>query len=269
MITLHTLASGSSGNALLVSCGDTHILIDAGISCRRITASLRELSLSLQDLNALFITHTHADHVSGLATLLKRTAFPVYATAAAGRCLPVEDGRLRQIAPGETVETGECAVTAFSTSHDAPGACGYRLDAPGESLGVITDTGFVPAEAEAALLGADLVVLEANHDVETLRSGPYPDYLKARILGRRGHLSNDDAARLAVTLAERGTREIVLAHLSRENNTPAMAEGAVKRALSAEGLSAGVSVAPRDSLSRTYTVRRNVCRGSSSSVWES
>lgn len=265
MTTVHTLASGSSGNALVLSCGETRLLVDAGISCRRVGAGLRTLGLDLADLTAVLITHTHADHVSGLRTLLKRTAVPVYATGDAGRelvCrLPELEGRLEEAAECRPLSLGEVSVTAFSTSHDAPGACGYRFDTPDGGVGLLTDTGYVTEEAADVLPGVALAVLEANHDVETLRSGPYPYYLKRRILGDEGHLSNGDAARFAVTLAERGAAEIVLAHLSRENNTPAMARNAVETALSAAGLSPALSVAPRDALGEAHVVRRaEACR---------
>ena len=135
------------------------------------------------------------------------------------------------------------------------------LDAAGGAVGVLTDTGYVTDEAADILEGVDLAVLEANHDIETLRSGPYPYYLKQRILGAQGHLSNEDAARFAAVLAQSGTSEIILAHLSRENNTPAMAQTAVERALSAAGVSPLLSVAPRDCLGPAHTVsRRSVCR---------
>lgn len=265
MTTVHTLASGSSGNALLLSCGDTHLLLDAGISCRRITTALQELALTPEDLDAVFITHTHSDHISGLQTLLKRGDFPVCATGST--CLTLES-RLNGISPRLSafslrtpLSLGACMITPFPTSHDASGSCGYRIDTADGAVGLLTDTGYVTEAAEEILPGADLVFLEANHDMETLRSGPYPNYLKARILGREGHLSNDDAARFAVFLAQAGTSEIVLAHLSRENNTPAMAQNAVETALCAAGLSPALSVAPRDTLSRTYQIsRRAVCR---------
>ena len=128
-------------------------------------------------------------------------------------------------------------------------------------MGVLTDTGYVPDEAAELLPGVDLAVLEANHDVETLRSGEYPYYLKQRILGPQGHLCNEDAARFAVKLAESGTGELILAHLSRDNNTPAMALRAVETALSAAGLAPALSVAPRECLSQTYRISgRAVCR---------
>ena len=265
MTTVHTLASGSTGNALLLSCGESHILLDAGISCRRVTAALRELGLEPGSLSAILITHTHADHISGLQTLLKRCDAPVLATERASRelawRLPAAEARLEALDFGISRSIGEFAVTAVPTSHDAPGSCGFRLDTEDGSVGVLTDTGYVTDEAADALLGVELAVLEANHDIETLRSGPYPYYLKQRILGPQGHLSNDDAARFAAALAESGASEIVLAHLSRENNTPAMAQTAVEQALSAAGISPLLSVAPRDCLGPVHMVcRRSVCK---------
>ena len=265
MTTVHTLASGSSGNALLLSYGDTHLLVDAGISCRRITASLRELGLTSMDLSAILVTHTHGDHISGLAVLLKHTACPIRALDRTCRELEYRlagiGERLLPLASCVSEQVGGCAVTAFPTSHDAPGSCGYRFDTEDGGVGLLTDTGFVTGEAADILPGVDLAVLEANHDVECLRSGPYPYYLKQRILGAEGHLCNEDAARFAVTLAQAGTSELILAHLSKENNTPAMARNAVETALSAAGFAPVLEVAPRDCLSEAYPViRRAVCR---------
>ena len=265
LTTVHTLASGSSGNALLLSCGESHLLLDAGISCRRVTAALRELGLEPGSLSAILITHTHADHIAGLQTLLKRCGAPVFATERAARelawRLPDAEARLEVLDFGAAQSIGDVVVTAVPTSHDAPGSCGFRLDTADGAVGVLTDTGYVTDEAADALLGVDLAVLEANHDIETLRSGPYPYYLKQRILGPQGHLSNADAARFAAALAESGASEIVLAHLSRENNTPAMAQTAVEQALSAAGVSPLLSVAPRDCLGPAHVVcRRSVCK---------
>ena len=265
MTTLHTLASGSSGNALLLSAGSTHLLLDAGISCRRICAALQTLGLELTNLSGILVTHTHTDHISGLQTLLKRWSGPVYASerTAFGLAdrLAASSLHLYPLAFGSACSLGGCVVTAFPTAHDAPGASGFRIDTTDGSVGLLTDTGYVTEEAAEILLGVDLAVLEANNDVETLRSGPYPYYLKQRILGSEGHLCNEDAARFAVTLAENGTSEIVLAHLSKENNTPAMARNTVEFALSAAGQNPLLSVAPRDTLGPTHVVvRRVLCK---------
>ena len=265
MTTVHTLASGSSGNAILICHEDTRLLLDAGISCRRITAALRALALTPADLNAILITHTHSDHIAGLQTTLKRCSIPVYASKAAARDLSARlsvcGARLYSFEPGGTFAVGQCSVTTFATAHDAPGACGYRINTADGSVALLTDTGYITREAAEALMGADTVLLEANHDIETLESGPYPYYLKQRILGRSGHLSNETAARFAVTLARSGTSDIILSHLSRENNTPAMAYRAVETALSAAGLTPALSVAPRDCTGEPHIVsRRTVCR---------
>lgn len=265
MTTLHILASGSSGNAALVSCGDTHLLVDAGISCRRITASLAELGLTPGDLAAVLITHTHSDHISGMQTLLKRTICPICGSDRTCRELDyrlagIRD-RLEPLPACTPTALGSLMITAVPTSHDAPGSCGYRLDSADGSIGILTDTGYVTEEAAGILPGVNLVVLEANHDVEAVRSGPYPYYLKQRILGHHGHLCNEAAGAFAVTLAEHGASEIVLAHLSQENNTPAMARNAVERALSAAGLAPALTVAPRACMSEAYcVVRRDICR---------
>lgn len=266
MTTVHTLASGSSGNALVLSWDGGHILVDAGISCRRIRQGLQALGLDLPDLDAVCVTHTHSDHISGLQTLIKHTDCPVCAAPAAGR-----DLRRRMVLLEDRLQEAEgtffvkgCAVTPFPTSHDAPGSRGCRFDTPDGSFGLLTDSGVVTAEAEAVLPGVGLAVLEANHDVEAVRGGPYPYFLKERILGPSGHLSNEDAAAFAVTLARAGASEIVLAHLSRENNTPAMALRAVETALRAAGLSPRLSAAPRDCLSGAYVLEGGtmLCSGS-------
>jgi len=265
LTTVHTLASGSSGNALLLSCNNTHFLLDAGISCRRITASLRTLGLSLEDIDMVLVTHTHTDHVCGLQTMLKHTDFPIRSTSRVCRELEYRLADVWDRADSldlcQPFCYHDCTVIPFPTSHDAPGSCGFRIDTPDGSVGLMTDTGYITEEANHILPGVDLIFLEANHDIETLRSGPYPYYLKQRILGNQGHLCNEEAARFAVTLAKAGASEIVLSHLSKENNTPAMALRAVETALSAAGQSPRLSVAPRDSLSEAHIVSgRTSCK---------
>lgn len=261
MLTVHTFASGSEGNCLLLSGGSVHLLVDAGISARRITASLRELGLSPGDVTAVLLTHEHTDHTAGLATLTKQHRLPLYASdataaALAFRCPALRDV-LRPIPRRYAFSLGDVDITVFPTSHDAAGSVDYRFDRLGASVGVLTDTGCVTPETEEALRGVGLLVLESNHDAEWLMSGPYPYHLKQRIAGRQGHLSNDDAAAFARRLAEQGTRRFVLAHLSRENNTPARALQVMETALS--GLSAEVDVAPRGQLSVCYEAEVTVC----------
>ena len=262
-MTLYTVASGSEGNCLLVHHGETYLLIDAGISARRITAALAQLGLTADDVSAILLTHGHTDHIAGLGTWCKHHATPLYASAGAAAQICEKFGaaqyRMHTVRPGEAFPVGSLTVTAFPTSHDAWGSLDYRLESAEGSIGVLTDTGYVTDEAFDILTGVDLLVLESNHDVEWLRSGPYPYYLKERILGAYGHLSNDDAARFAVEMARRGTKEIVLAHLSRENNTPQRALDTVQRSLSAAGCDTRLSAAPRCEVCR-YKVEVLPCR---------
>ena len=252
----YTLASSSSGNAALARHGDTAVLIDAGISARRIAQALAQLGLTPDGLRAVLITHAHSDHVSALAALSKKYAVPIFASRDTARFLACPGDVLRPFDPGDAFSIGDLEVRSFRTSHDAAGSVDYRLDCADGSLGLLTDTGYVTDEAAAVLSGVDTLLLEANHDVETLRSGPYPYHLKRRILGEQGHLSNEAAAEFALRCVMSGTRDILLAHLSAENNTPAMAEYAVARRLQAAGFSVRLGVAPRDRLSDVHTVAR-------------
>lgn len=261
-MTLTTLASGSSGNCLLFSHEGRHILIDAGISCRRIVSALRALDLDPRDLLGVCITHEHTDHISGLATLTKQYALPVLTSPGTGRQLcyriaAMED-LLTPLSPGEEADVGPFRLASFATSHDAAQPMGFTVTAGGVSAAVVTDLGYVSDEVLDGVLGAKLVVCESNHDVEWLRSGPYPYFLKARILGDRGHLSNEDGAALARRCVKAGAHTVLLAHLSAENNTPARALQTAQTALSAAGIrpekDVTLAVAPRAQLSPRYEV---------------
>ena len=247
MMRLTTFASGSSGNCALLTMDGVHILLDAGISCRRICENLSLSGVQPGGLAAVLITHEHSDHIAGLATLLKRCAAPVCAPrAVAGYLNRTVAGvavRLRVVTPGEDFDVGGLAVRCFPTSHDTAQSVGWRVEGA-HSFALATDTGCVTPEVEAGLMGAETVLIEANHDVDMLLSGPYPWYLKRRILSERGHLSNADCAALAVRLAEGGTRQILLGHLSRENNSPARAFETVSAALGSRDV--GLYVAPAE-----------------------
>ncbi len=249
-----TLASSSSGNAALIRCGDTAILLDAGISARRITQSLAAFGMTPGELDAVLVTHAHSDHVGGIASLTKKYAVPVYASRGAARFLTCAAPVLRTFDAGDAFALGTLEIRSFRTSHDAADSVDYRFDAPDGSLGALTDTGVVTDEAAQTLEGVDALLLEANHDVEMLRNGPYPYHLKQRILSDRGHLSNDAAAEFALHCARQGTRDILLAHLSAENNTPAAAEYAVGRRLQAAGCAIRLGVAPKSAPGERHEV---------------
>ena len=233
MFTFTTLASGSTGNAALVSCGDTHILLDAGISAKRITAGLAELGVKPHQLSAILLTHEHGDHVSGLQVLSKKAGAPIYATRPTlwewykrNQCDEVRE-LFRPQEAGTGVQIGALWAESFPTPHDAAGSVGWSIAGEGCRMVLCTDLGHITEPVRRAAAGCDLLVCETNHDVDWVKSGPYPYYLKQRILGNHGHLSNEAGAELAAFAVESGTRAVILAHLSQTNNTPVRAYEAV------------------------------------------
>jgi len=249
-MTVTTLASGSSGNCTLVSEGDTHILVDAGISCRRIVNCLRELEIAPEQLSGICITHEHTDHICGLTTLTKKYRVPIYTTGGTGRQLCyriafIED-LIHDFQPGACFQVGGLTVESFATLHDTAQPCGFALSNGSRKAAVVTDLGVVTDEVMDGIQGANLLVVEANHDIEAVKSGPYPYYLKQRILGEWGHLCNEAGAALARSAAQSGAHTVVLAHLSAENNTPAMARNAAQAALA--GWDGTLIVAPRSEM---------------------
>ena len=251
-----TLASGSSGNCVYVAHGATGILIDVGISMTRIRKSLAALGGELAMLDAIFITHDHIDHIRALKMLAKYYNIPIFATwetyCGIVRQFPELNGAVNILSCASPITVGEVEVVSFPTPHDAPGSVGYRVNAEGGSFAVVTDVGYITQIIYDAVRGVDAIVLEANHDVDMLLTGPYPYYLKQRILSRYGHLSNVDCGQFAASLADTGTKTVVLAHLSAENNTPELADNTVRRALG--GADVTLDVAPRSETSKVYII---------------
>ena len=210
MLTFTTLASGSSGNAAVISCGEVHILLDAGISARRITTGIKTLGIDPAKLSAILITHAHQDHIAGLAVLTKKLRVPILASAPTCeeiRCrVPMVEPLLRRQEPGTGVDVGELWVESFPTPHDAAGSVGYAVSGGGCRLVLCTDLGHITPEVRGAVAGCDLLVCEANHDEDWVRSGPYPYPLKRRVLGDYGHLSNEAGAELAALGVQSGAR---------------------------------------------------------------
>ena len=244
-----TFASGSTGNCCLVSDGGVNVLIDAGISARRIVQGLGVLGLAPQDVCGVLITHEHSDHISGLPVLVKRTGMRIFAPSELGEVLkrfkPELSESIDYIPTDGGLCVGDVRITAFPTPHDTSASFGYRIEGS-EVFAFATDTGHISDELLQGLQGADTVVIEANHDKVMLKNGPYPPFLKQRVLSKHGHLSNDDCAKLACLLADSGTRQIILGHLSQQNNTPEAAETAVSEALS--GRNVKIYTAPANKL---------------------
>lgn len=239
-INAYTLFSSSGGNCFYLKDGEDEILIDVGASCKAITDSLRQLGTSLENIKAIFITHEHGDHIKGLETICKKYSTPVVCTVDTARCicssnLPARDC-IRIIDVGGSVKVGGITVKSAKTPHDSADSVCYRITlSSGEELGYATDIGSLSDEVVDTLCGCRHVVIESNHDKTMLKNGPYPQSLKMRILGSRGHLSNEDCARFLPTLAACGCKNILLAHLSRENNTPELAFSEAKEMLDSAG----------------------------------
>jgi len=267
-----SFSSGSSGNCYMAKTDGTAVLIDAGISAARILKELERTDTPRESVAALFLTHEHHDHVIGARVLLKRLKnATVYASPGtfagtmrrdAGHRLSFGNEipcvRRVEISPDEEVTIGDLSVRAFRTLHDAAEPYGYCIASSGRRIALVTDTGAMTDEMLDYIADADVLVLEANHDTELLRCGSYPQYLKQRILSDHGHLSNSQAADALLRLFGRRDKKrvVLLAHLSGENNTPALAERTVLTALAREGRYTGsdlyMGVLLRDEASLLY-----------------
>lgn len=221
------LASGSSGNSALVVAGGTTLLIDSGISNLAIRRRLAAVGRCVDDIDGVLLTHEHSDHVRGLDVLLRRSSFPVWASHGTwsrlpGRGYPDGSGELRSARP---VRFGSIEVSPVQTSHDAAEPLALVLDDGDSRLGLCTDTGVVTSLLAHRLRGCSALLIEANHDLDLLRYGPYPWPLKQRIRSRLGHLSNGQTAEAVGELAADGARAVVGVHLSETNNDPALVQG--------------------------------------------
>lgn len=238
MAKICPLFSSSSGNCTYISADDGGILVDVGVSARRLLSALGEKGIEIDSIKGIFITHAHHDHVSGLMTLTKHYNIPIFASEKTFseliRCNRLPAGAIINIESPVMVAGME--VTRFSTSHDSPGSCGYTIKlSNGSKVAVCTDLGYVSDEVRNALKGSNTVVIESNHDVSMLNSGPYPIDLKMRILSKSGHLSNSACAEELPMLVQNGATRFILAHLSEENNRPEIAKTAAVGSLISRG----------------------------------
>lgn len=242
-----TLSSGSSGNCCWVKHGKCEFLIDAGISRRAISTALRSLGSDLSNISAVFVTHEHSDHVKGLPMLAKHEHIPVHAVTETAEWLAgVDPACIVPHSPLFSVELSrEVKVESFVTPHDSRASVGYVITAGGRRFALATDMGMCAKSVADALSGCEGVILEANYDADMLRSGPYPLYLQDRITARTGHLDNRDTAKMAAYLALHGTHRVLLAHLSKENNTPDKALKTVSGYLAEHHIELDVAVADR------------------------
>lgn len=258
---LCSLASGSSGNCIYVGTDDHHILIDAGISKKKIENGLNEIGLKADEMDAILITHEHYDHVKGLGVMARRYGLPMYATQGtidaiqrADRIGKVDDSLYHPISRDMEFTIGDMSIRPVRTSHDAADPVAYVLRSGRQSIGVITDLGYYDDYIVDSLQNLDVLLLEANHDVNMLEVGVYPYPLKQRILSDRGHLSNESSGRLLSSVLHDHMKHIVLGHLSKENNYPNLAYQTVSLEVTMgdnpyKGSDFPITVAKRDEVS--------------------
>jgi phosphoribosyl 1,2-cyclic phosphodiesterase len=240
-VSVSVLASGSRGNCALVATSSTRILVDAGLSGRETFKRLRALGERAEEISAIVITHEHCDHVAGLQRLATKLNVPVFLTMpthhAWSRTVRDEEGLIPELpksehfAAGRPFCVGDIEVMPFTIPHDAADPVGFTFRAEGVKIGFATDLGYMPVSVRHHLRGCSVLVIESNHDLERLRSGPYPWSVKQRVMSRVGHLSNDALAEFFSSDYDGGAEYLVLAHLSEENNHPEIARAVAEQAL--------------------------------------
>lgn len=232
---LCSIASGSSGNCIYVGSDATHLLIDVGISGKKTELGLNSLQVTGSDIDGILITHEHADHINGLGVLARKYGIPVYATAGTIEAMKnnraignVDESLFHEVNADEKFTIKDLVVDPMRISHDAAEPVAYRVRYEKQKVAVITDLGYYDDYTVESLKNVDALLIEANHDVNMLQVGHYPYYLKQRILGNRGHLSNENSGRLLSRLLHDNIKGILLGHLSQENNLPELAYEAVR-----------------------------------------
>lgn len=262
-----SIASGSSGNCIYAGSDTTHILIDTGISGKRTEAGLNELELSMRDIDGIFITHEHVDHIQGLGVLSRKYGTPIYCTEGTKQAIlsdkhvgKIDEELFNVVLPDEKYSIKDLVVNPIKISHDAADPVAYKVCHDKQKCAIITDLGYFNDYIVECLKGVNALLLEANHDEQMLQVGPYPYYLKQRILGKKGHLSNETSGQLLCKLLNDNMQAIVLGHLSKENNLPELAYETVRMEVTMAdipytGNDFPLYVAKRDTVSQIVNIR--------------
>ena len=247
-VWMRPLSSGSSGNSVLVSAGDAKIMVDCGITGKAAAARLEEAGLDARSVDAIIVTHEHIDHIKGIGVMCRKFRIPIYATmgtwqAMIGSIGKIDTSLIHYIAADVPFKIKNAEIVPFATSHDAAESIGMVFSCGGQCCALATDLGTVDRHICDLLLKCGILVIEANHDERMLINGSYPQILKQRILSDRGHLSNRMCGAFCARLAREGAvRQIMLAHLSNDNNTPEAAYSAVAASLGAAGFDVGTDI---------------------------
>ena len=263
---LCSIASGSSGNCIYVGSDCAHVLVDVGISGKRIEQGLNSLDLTGKDIDGILITHEHSDHIKGLGVIARRYQIPIYTTGGTVDAMlrssslgKMPEGIFHEIREDEPFAIKDLTINPFTTPHDAAQPVGYRFECGSQSVGIATDLGKYNEYIVEHLQNLDALLLEANHDIRMLQVGKYPYYLKQRILGDRGHLSNENAGRLLCRLLHDNLKAVFLGHLSQENNYEELAYETVCSEVTLgdnpyQSRDFKIQVAKRDCISEVITV---------------
>ncbi len=238
---LCSIASGSSGNCIYVGTKHTHVLVDVGVSCKRIEEGLKKAALTGHDIDGIFITHEHTDHIQGLGVIARKYAIPMYATEGTIEGIRLgcknlgnfDEDLFHVIRVDKDLQLGDLTIHPFQIPHDAKEPCGYRFECEGKRAAVATDMGTFNSYIVENLKNLDAILLEANHDVHLVQVGPYTYPLKQRILSDNGHLSNDNSGILLSKILHDNMKYILLGHLSKDNNMPELAYETVKLEINA------------------------------------
>lgn len=263
-IKLCSLSSGSSGNCIYVGGDESGVLVDCGVSGKEILNNLKNIGVCTSTIKAILVTHEHSDHIRSIGIISRKLDIPIYANAKTwegidGSIGAVKPENIRIINTGEEFEIDEISVKSFNTPHDAAEPVGYCFFSGNKKVSIATDLGHFSSCVKDNIQGSDMVLLEANHDIEMLKVGRYPYFLKRRILGDHGHLSNEAAGMAVFELLNTGVKEVLLGHLSRENNFPELAFQTVKNILEEKKVRLGndinIDMAPRCGISKYYDVK--------------
>ena len=258
-----SLFSGSSGNSTYIGTEKTHILVDAGMPGRNIVAGLKEIGIDGRDLKGILITHEHSDHIKSAGTLSRKFNLPIYANEGTWEAM---ESKIGDVAPNNRrifynnmdFYIEDINVQPYEIPHDAADPVGFSLYYQNKKVSITTDLGHTNSKIIKTVMDSDLVILEANHDLDMLKAGPYPMYLKKRILGKKGHLSNEDSGKTLLELIKGRVTHVLLAHLSKQNNYPQLAYQTVVDILESNGVRVGqdilVDMTYRDRASNFYHI---------------
>lgn len=259
-----SIGSGSSGNCHYVGYKDTNLLVDAGLSGKRITGGLSDIGIDAKKINGILVTHEHSDHIKGMGIMSRKYDLPIYINyktwlAIEHKIGNIKESNIRIFENDKSYIIGDIYVKPFSIEHDAADPVGYLFSDGKEKLSIATDIGNVTENIRKNIIGSKVVVLESNYDKQMLLAGSYTYSLKKRVMSNIGHLSNEDASKFSVDLIKNGTEKILFAHLSRENNFPALAFETANHILTENSMKIGrdveLEILLRDDISNIHKIR--------------